>query len=80
MATPTAQEQLMLELINRARLDPAAEAARQGIALNSGLAANSISTAAKQVLAFNFDLDRRGARAFGRHGQPRLLRAQHARQ
>ena len=57
MVAPTAQAQLMLELINRARLDPAAEAVRQGIALNSGIAANSISTAPKQALAFNFDLN-----------------------
>jgi hypothetical protein len=34
MATATNQEQLFLELINRARLDPVAEAARQGIDLN----------------------------------------------
>ena len=51
MATP--QEQLMLELINRARMNPAAEAARQGIALNKDLAPNTISTAPKQVLAMN---------------------------
>ena len=53
MATPTNQEQLFLELINRARLDPTAEAARQGIALNKDLAANTISTAQKQPLTFN---------------------------
>ncbi|TCZ55416.1 CAP domain-containing protein [Roseicella aquatilis] len=53
MAQPTAYEQYFLELVNRARLDPAAEAARQGIGLNDGLAAGTIGTAAKQPLAFN---------------------------
>lgn len=49
----TAAEQYLLELINRARLDPAAEAARYGIDLNAGLAAGTISTASRQVLAPN---------------------------
>jgi hypothetical protein len=49
----TALEQMLLELINRARLDPAAEAARFGIALNEGLAPNTISGASKQPLAMN---------------------------
>jgi Ca2+-binding RTX toxin-like protein len=53
MAIPTAQEQLILELINRARLDPLAEAARLGIDLNQGLPAGTIAAAQKQVLAFN---------------------------
>ncbi len=44
-------EQLMLELVNRARLDPAAEAARQGVALEADLAPGSISADAKQPLA-----------------------------
>jgi len=35
----TALEQMILELVNRARLDPAAEAARYGIALNEGVPA-----------------------------------------
>ena len=56
MAANTAQEQLMLELINRARMDPVGEAARQGISLNQGLAAGTISTAPKQVLAMNDQL------------------------
>ena len=56
MAANTAQEQLMLELINRARMDPAGEAARQGISLNQGLAAGTISTAPKQVLAMSDQL------------------------
>jgi hypothetical protein len=49
----TAVEQMILELINRARLDPAAEAARDGVDLNEGLAAGTISTASKQPLAMN---------------------------
>lgn len=49
----TAAEQYLLELINRARLDPAAEAARYGIDLNAGLAAGTITTASRQVLAPN---------------------------
>ena len=53
MAQPTAFEQYFLELVNRARLDPAAEAARLGIGLNDGLAAGTITTAAKAPLAFN---------------------------
>lgn len=57
MAQPTAQEQLMLELVNRARANPSAEAARFGIGLNDGIAAgNSISTSAKQPLVFNEQL------------------------
>ena len=50
---PTANEQLMVELINRARANPAAEASRLGIDLNEGLSAGTISTAAKQPLAIN---------------------------
>ena len=49
----TALEQMILELINRARLNPAAEAARDGIDLNEGLAAGTISTVSKQPLALN---------------------------
>lgn len=51
--TLSAAEQFLLELINRARLDPASEAARNGIDLNAGLAAGTISTGAKQVLVAN---------------------------
>ena len=50
---PTALEQYVVELINRARANPAAEAARYGIDLNEGLKAGTISTAAKQPLALN---------------------------
>jgi Ca2+-binding RTX toxin-like protein len=53
----TAIEQYLLELINRGRLDPGAEAARYGIDLNTGLAGGTISTAAKQVLAPNVLLE-----------------------
>lgn len=56
MATNSAYEQLILELINRARLDPSAEAARLGIGLNDNISGGSISTSAKQVLAGNEDL------------------------
>ena len=56
MAQPTADEQLMLELVNRARANPTAEAKRHNISLNQGLSAGRISTAAKQPLAFNSKL------------------------
>lgn len=57
MADATAREQLMLELVNRARMDPAGEAQRFGINLNAGLAAGTISAAPKQVLAFDPSLN-----------------------
>ena len=50
---PTDYEQLMLELINEARANPSAEAARLQIGLNDGLTAGRIDTAAKQPLAFH---------------------------
>lgn len=53
MADCSPQEQLMLELVNRARMNPAAEAARFGISLNQGLPAGMITSAPKQVLAMN---------------------------
>lgn len=53
MANMSPQEQLMLELINRARMDPNAEAARLGVALNEGPPKSFISSAPKQVLAGN---------------------------
>lgn len=56
MATPTANEQYMLELINRARLDPAGEADRFGIGLNKGLPSKTIDSSPKQPLAWNSDL------------------------
>ena len=46
MADFTAREQYMLELINRARLDPKGEASRYGISLNEGVSSgNTISSA-----------------------------------
>jgi Ca2+-binding RTX toxin-like protein len=53
MAAATAREQLLLELINRARMDPEGEARRFGIDLNKDLAAGTITSDPKQVLAFN---------------------------
>jgi serralysin len=50
-------EQYLLELINRGRLDPSAEAARYGVSLNAGLAAGTIDASAKQVLAPNAQLE-----------------------
>lgn len=50
MFAPTADEQYMLELVNRARSDPAAEAARLGASLGTNTAAP------KQPLAFDADL------------------------
>lgn len=52
----SAQEQLVIELLNRARLDPAAEATRYGISLNDGLSGGSLSSAPKAPLAWNADL------------------------
>lgn len=53
MANMTATEQLMLELVNRARMDPLGEAKRMGIGLNDGLKGAPISSTPKQVLAGN---------------------------
>lgn len=53
-----AHEQYILELINRGRLDPSAEAARFGIDLNDGLSAGKIGTGTMQVLAPNANLER----------------------
>jgi Ca2+-binding RTX toxin-like protein len=50
----TAAEQFLIELINRARLDPLAEAARQGRDLNADVPTDErITATAKQVLAPN---------------------------
>ena len=54
----TAAEQYLIELINRARLDPAAEAKRYGVSLNDGLGNGAIDTSAKQVLASNDVLEK----------------------
>ena len=53
----SAAEQYLLELINRARLDPGAEAARYGVSLNSGLSSGTIDSSSKQVLAHNTQLE-----------------------
>lgn len=55
---PTVHEQYLLELINRARANPLEEVLRNpGIAdLNQGLPAGTISSTAKQPLAFNWRL------------------------
>jgi len=47
----SAAEQYMLELVNRARLDPLAEAARYGIDLNQNLAPGQLHTGVRGVLA-----------------------------
>jgi uncharacterized protein YkwD len=52
-AYPTEFDQYLLELVNRARANPAAEAAFYRIDLNEGLASGTISATAKQPLAFN---------------------------
>ncbi len=49
----TPYEQLLTELVNRARMDPEGEAARYGIDLNQGLAPGTISSDPKQPLAPN---------------------------
>ena len=54
MVQPSAYEQYMLELVNRARLNPTNEAALHGVSdLNDGLASGTISNNPKQPLAFN---------------------------
>lgn len=49
--TMSVDEQMVVELINRARSDPAAEAARLGIDLNEGWAPGTIAPSPKQPLA-----------------------------
>lgn len=55
---PTAYEQYMLELVNRARMNPEAEVQRNPkvASLNEDLAPGTISSTAKQPLAFNLKL------------------------
>ncbi len=52
----TAQEQLLLELVNRQRSNPTAEGGRYGIDLNADLDADAISTQPKQPVAPNASL------------------------
>lgn len=49
----SAAEQLLIEMVNRTRLDPEGEAARFGIDLNEGLAEGTLDGTARQVLAPN---------------------------
>lgn len=55
---PTAYEQYMLELVNRARMNPDAEVQRNPkvASLNEDLAPGTLSNSAKQPLAFNLKL------------------------
>jgi hypothetical protein len=55
VATPriNAHDPLLLELVNRPPFDPAAEAARQGIALNEGLAPETLTATPRAPLAWN---------------------------
>jgi uncharacterized protein YkwD len=50
---PTAQEVLVVELVNRARANPGAEAARFGIGLNEGISGPQIIDTPKAPLAHN---------------------------
>jgi uncharacterized protein YkwD len=52
-ALPTDFEQYLVELINRGRANPTAEAARYATDLNEGLASGTISATPKQPLAIN---------------------------
>ncbi len=52
MLNPTPLEQYMLELVNRARVDPGAEADRHDVGLNDGISGTPISPASKPPLAF----------------------------
>ena len=53
---PTVFEQYFLELVNRARANPLAEAGRYGDDLNAGLAPGTLTAAPKQPLAFDLNL------------------------
>lgn len=50
---PTAQEVLVMELVNRARANPEAEASRLEIGLNDGITGTPITNTPKQPLAHN---------------------------
>jgi uncharacterized protein YkwD len=56
VGSPTDLEQYAIELINRARANPSAQAARYGITLNEGLPSGTISNAPAQPLAVNLPL------------------------
>src|SRR2546423_15463441 len=53
----SAADQYILELVNRARMDPAGEAARLGVDLNEGLAPGTISAAPKDPYAPSASLE-----------------------
>ena len=53
MAELTPYEQLLLELVNRARLNPNGEAARYGIHVNEDLPAGTLDSSVRQPLAPN---------------------------
>lgn len=53
MAQPSVYEQYMIELVNRARENPEAEAMLYGIGLNDGLSPGTITSDSKQPLAPN---------------------------
>ncbi len=53
---PTAQEVLIVELINRARANPDAEALRYGIGLNDGITGTALTATPKPPLAHNLAL------------------------
>jgi len=53
---PTAQEVLVVELVNRARANPEAEATRYGIGLNDGITGTPLTATPKQPLAHNLFL------------------------
>ncbi len=53
---PSAEDQYLVALINRARANPTTEAARFNIDLNEDLPAGTISSTPKQPLAFNLNL------------------------
>ena len=53
MAEPSVYEQYMIELVNRARENPQAEAMLYGINLNDGLSPGTITSDSKQPLAPN---------------------------
>jgi hypothetical protein len=55
---PNANEQYMIEVLNRTRANPDAEAARFGIDLNEGLAPGTLTNEAREPLAVNLDLIR----------------------
>lgn len=56
VASPTAYEQYMIEILNRTRADPAREAARFRIDLNEGLDPGTLSADPREPLAVDLEL------------------------